>query len=247
MTSQSQIMPVRVAYHPAYWMRLLTGMPFPLSTCKQRSSMTILSFFLVIALEIAKMNTSLCVSLDTAFANILPFIREYPSISRLNDYFVPQMDNMALFITARSQIGLLLIIFCLIFLSIAVIQRYVYKPISHGILDSALYHTIRHPRSSALALCGFGMLLIWPRYIVLAMYIAMLFGCYFLARVRDHELTMLWRTPYSEYRKRTHMFLPFGIPYINRLPSLPRSGIKRLLAIFGIYFLTVLTVFTLIG
>jgi hypothetical protein len=90
-----------------------------------------------------------------------------------------------------------------------------------------------------LALSSFGLLLLWPRFVVLLPFMAMLFAYYFLAKVEEKECERKFGRSYSEYRTRTRMFLPIRVPAIEKLPGLPGSGLKKYLAILTLYLVTV--------
>jgi hypothetical protein len=70
-----------------------------------------------------------------------------------------------------------------------------------------MYKYIRHPFYLSLAVAGFGLLTIWPRIIILVLYLGMLFLYYFLARFEEKQVEAA-HPEYAEYRKRTGMFLP---------------------------------------
>jgi hypothetical protein len=102
-------------------------------------------------------------------------------------------------------------------------------------VTGGVYNSIRHPQYVAFASCSLGLLLLWSRYIVLILYIAVLFAYYLLAKVEERECEEKFGQSYIDYRNKTHMFLPFRIPFADRLPGLPRGGLKRYGAILGLY------------
>src|SRR5579859_163689 len=86
-------------------------------------------------------------------------------------------------------------------------QVYAAKLFHRGLVITRIYSRIRHPQYLSLAIAGFGLLTMWPRIIILVLYLGMLFAYYFLARFEEiHEEA---RHPeYAEYRRRTAMFIP---------------------------------------
>ena len=86
-------------------------------------------------------------------------------------------------------------------------QVYGAKFFHKGVVRSVLYSKIRHPQYLCLAIAGFGLLTIWPRIIILVLYLGMLFAYYFLARFEEQHMEAK-SSEYAEYRARTAMFIP---------------------------------------
>ena len=72
------------------------------------------------------------------------------------------------------------------------------------------------------------------------MFVTMLFAYYFLAKVEERECEEKFGQSYIDYKNRTNMFLPFRIPFTEKLPNLPQSRLKKALSIAALYVLTVL-------
>lgn len=81
------------------------------------------------------------------------------------------------------------------------------KLLRRGPVRSWIYSYIRHPQYLSLAVAGFGLLTMWPRIIILILYLGMLFAYYFLARFEEKQMEAKY-PEYAEYRRRTGMFLP---------------------------------------
>ena len=90
---------------------------------------------------------------------------------------------------------------------ICAVQVYGTKLFKHKAATGWMYKYIRHPFYASLAVAGFGLLTIWPRIIILVLYLGMLFLYYFLARFEEKQVEAA-HPEYAEYRKRTGMFLP---------------------------------------
>lgn len=98
------------------------------------------------------------------------------------------------------SLGILAFVFC-------AGQVYAAKLFHRGVVMTRVYSRIRHPQYLSLAIAGFGLLTMWPRMIILVLYLGMLFAYYFLARFE--EIQEEARHPeYAEYRRRTAMFIP---------------------------------------
>ncbi|HUY15570.1 MAG TPA: hypothetical protein VMX16_18360 [Terriglobia bacterium] len=97
-------------------------------------------------------------------------------------------------------LGLVAFLFC-------AVQLYGAKLLHRPVVCSWLYSRIRHPQYLSLAIAAFGLLTIWPRTIILILYLGMLFGYYWLARFEEKNEEAK-HPEYAEYRRRTAMFIP---------------------------------------
>ncbi len=121
-------------------------------------------------------------------------------------------------------------------------QVYAAKLIRRRVATSWAYSHIRHPFYLSLAVAGFGLLTIWPRIIILVLYLGMLFIYYFLARFEEKQVEAA-HPEYAAYRQRTAMFIPgnpggrlfgwlFGwIP--NRAAALAVSSLVIVILVIG--------------
>src|SRR5438552_3915546 len=87
------------------------------------------------------------------------------------------------------------------------IQVYTTKLLRRKVAQSWVYSRIRHPYYLCLAVAGFGLLTIWPRIIILILYVVMLLAYYFLARLEEQQMEAKF-PEYADYRRRTAMFIP---------------------------------------
>jgi len=91
--------------------------------------------------------------------------------------------------------------------AIGVIQIYRAKLRRDDAVMGGLYRYIRHPQYLALIVASIGMLLIWPRYLVLVLTVTVIF--IYIALAKAEEGICLRQFPgYADYMKRTGMFLP---------------------------------------
>jgi|SRR5579863_3977030 len=98
------------------------------------------------------------------------------------------------------SLGILLFLFC-------AVQVYGAKLLRRGVVHSWIYSRVRHPQYLALAVAGFGLLTMWPRIIILVLYVGMLLAYYFLARFEEKQEEAK-HPEYADYRRRTAMFIP---------------------------------------
>lgn len=87
------------------------------------------------------------------------------------------------------------------------VQVYVSKLLKRKAAVSWMYSHVRHPFYLSLAVAGFGLLTMWPRIVILILYLGMLFIYYFLARFEEKQVEAA-HPEYAEYRQRTAMFIP---------------------------------------
>ena len=98
------------------------------------------------------------------------------------------------------SLGILFFLFC-------AVQVYWAKLFRKGVVRSGVYARIRHPQYLSLAVAGFGLLTIWPRIIILILYLGMVFIYYFLARFEERQVEAA-HPEYADYRQRTAAFIP---------------------------------------
>ncbi len=157
----------------------------------------------------------------------------------LTQFFLPHISDTTspLLNLLHSLAGPLLLVGAVLFLGAAV-PLYWGKFRRRGAVTTGLYAFIRHPQYLGLAILGSGMLLLWPRFLVLIGYLTMLFLYTILARWEESQCLAQYGESYRRYMERTGRFLPLVMS--ARLPTiLPASGGKRLVAALGVYALVV--------
>ncbi len=140
------------------------------------------------------------------------FLAGSPATNWLNTTFLPHVvaETRSVLLNSLKDLGITL------FLSGAVVfigcagQIYWAKLFNKAMVSSGLYRYVRHPQYGALMICGLGMLLLWPRYLVLVSYITMLFVYVWLGRLEERECLRKYGTGYLFYYASTPMFFPFA-------------------------------------
>ncbi|OKY73628.1 MAG: hypothetical protein BM485_17570 [Desulfobulbaceae bacterium DB1] len=203
--------------------------------------------YILIGVEIIIMISPFALYFYSVYGPILDFFSSTPLLSWTTEFFLPHMtfpDDPA--IVALSSLQLLLPVGLLLFFSAAV-PLYYGRFTNKGVVRMSFYSKIRHPQYLFLAISGFGLLLYWPRFIILIMYVTMLFIYYLLARNEEWRMKQEAPAGYEEYMKKTPMFLP-GEPG-GRIHSLLLGWIKpKWLGILALYCLVlVLSVGTAMG
>lgn len=204
-------------------------------------------FYFLIAFEFFYMASPFAIYFYSVYGPGLNFMSEYPALLWLTSVFLPHIvvETSSPLINLHNIIGGALFIIGFLAFCVTAGQVYFYKITRKGVVTGGVYRFIRHPQYTFLALCSFGLLLLWPRFIVIIPFIAMLFAYYFLAKLEEKECENKFGNSYLEYKNKTSMFLPFHIGFENKLLKLPQSGFKRVFAIFIFYCFSVVVAIVL--
>lgn len=144
----------------------------------------------------------------SVYSPILSFLNASPLSSWTTEFFLPHMvfpDDPV--ILAISYLQLLLIIGLVLFFA-AAIPLYWGRFRRKGVVRSSFYGRIRHPQYLFLAISGFGLLLYWPRFLILIFFVTMCYVYYFLARNEEWRMAREQPQAYEAYLRSTPMFLP---------------------------------------
>lgn len=164
--------------------------------------------YCLIGAEIVIMISPFALYFYSIYAPILNFLSSSPVTSWTTEFFLPHMvflDNPV--ILGISYLQVLLVIGLLLFFTAAV-PLYWGRFTGKGVVNFSFYSKIRHPQYLFLAISGFGLLLYWPRFIILILFVTMLYVYYLLAR--NEEWRMKHEAPgiYEKYMQNIPMFLP---------------------------------------
>ncbi len=189
-------------------------------------------YYALIGLEIAIMISPFAAYFYSVYAPVLNLLYSYSITRWLADFFLPHMvftDNPFLKIFGISS-PFLFYPGMAIFL-VGFVQIYGAKLLRKGVVKGALYSKIRHPQYLGLGLAGLGLLLYWPRFMILVTFVTMVGLYYYLARVEENRLEKKYGEDYLEYKNSTWMFLPgrllerWGAFLEARLGSLGRGAL----------------------
>ena len=164
--------------------------------------------YCLIAIEIIIMISPFALYFYSIYAPVLQSLSSSPYLSWTTEFFLPHMvftrDPV---IVGISYLQILLVVGLVLFFS-AAIPLYYGRFTKKGVVLFSFYSKIRHPQYLFLAISGFGLLLYWPRFIILIMYVTMLFVYYFLARNEEWRMKQEAPVIYDEYMEKTPMFFP---------------------------------------
>ena len=205
------------------------------------------AFYLLIAFEFFYMVSPFAAYLYAAYGPGLGWLADSPLTSWLVSFFLPHIvaqTTSPLVDSAEIVGGVLFVVGVLGFIAGAA-QIYAAKLHRRGGVEGGVYRWIRHPQYLALMTASFGMVLVWPRFLVLFSFVTVVFAYVALAHVE--ERACLRQFPdYAAYMSRTGMFLPgpFEAPF-RRLPH-PERTAPRVALWVGTYLIA-LTAAAVVG
>jgi protein-S-isoprenylcysteine O-methyltransferase Ste14 len=186
-------------------------------------------FYLVIGIEILYMISPFALYYYSTYGPSLNFLHASPLTSWLTGFFLPHyVDTSSALLNGVEAVGQILVVSGLLLFLIGAGHIYYYKFRKKGAVTGGLYRIIRHPQYTSLAVMGLGLLLVWPRFTVLFMYVSMLFVYFWLARKEEAECEEKFGESYRAYQADTRMFLPFSWPKLQLLEKLPNSRGRRI-------------------
>jgi protein-S-isoprenylcysteine O-methyltransferase Ste14 len=141
-----------------------------------------------------------------------PFLLEtvkYPATKWLSSFFLPHMvvppDDFLKFIRI---IGSVLFVSGATIFIICALQVYTNKLLKKGTALKGFYSIVRHPQYVGLAMAGIGLSVLWPRFLVIPLWLVMIVIYYFLSKDEERRMLKGHAETYGAYMERTGMFLP---------------------------------------
>ena len=198
-------------------------------------------FYLAIALEVVVMVTPFTVYFYSIYAPVLNWLESNPLTAWLTAFFLPHISYTGdPILTALAYLGPILFGLGLVIFFVCAYQVYSAKLLRRGVVSGGLYAWIRHPQYLGLGIAGLGLLLYWPRFIILVLYLSMLVVYYFLARNEESRMERKFGDAYRNYKSRISMFLP-GEPGGKIFASLTGGSKRKGWALATVYLLVLVT------
>ncbi len=164
--------------------------------------------YCLIGVEIIIMISPFALYFYSVYAPVLNILSSSPLTSWTTEFFLPHMvfleDPVILGI---SYLQVLLVAGLILFFTAAV-PLYWGRFTGKGVVTFSFYSKIRHPQYLFLAISGFGLLLYWPRFIILIFFVTMLYVYYILARNEEWRMKQEAPGMYERYMENIPMFLP---------------------------------------
>ena len=167
------------------------------------------AFYVLIAFEFFYMASPFAAYFYAVYGPGLDWLQASGPTSWIIQFFMPHLvsETRSVLIDVHELVGRVLLIGGLVGFATGVIQIYRAKLRRDDAVMGGLYRHIRHPQYLALIVASVGMLLIWPRYLVLVLTVTVIF--IYIALAKAEEGICLRQFPgYADYIKHTGRFLP---------------------------------------
>jgi protein-S-isoprenylcysteine O-methyltransferase Ste14 len=193
-------------------------------------------FYVLVAFEFFYMATPFAVYFYGVYGPGLNFVQDFAALNWIARFFMPHIarETASPLINYHEYFGMVLFIGGLLVFLAGVLQIYIGKLRGRAEVITWLYKYVRHPQYLALMISGLGMVIVWPRYVVLFSFVTMIFIYLWLARTEEAICTRKFPN-YAAYLKTTGMFLPrlFEAPF--RVLPTPIGRFAKIGAWFGGY------------
>lgn len=182
-----------------------------MSKTKAVLSSAIVLYF-VICFEILIMISPFAGFFYSAFNPVLLGLAKYPATKWLSSFFFTHMV-----VPPSGPLKVVRVMGSVLFLLgigvffVCAIKVYWHKFRKRGAVLKGLYRWIRHPQYLGLSIAGLGLAILWPRFIVVVLWLLMILVYYMLAKDEERRMLGQHPEPYSGYMERTGMFLPKGL------------------------------------
>jgi protein-S-isoprenylcysteine O-methyltransferase Ste14 len=196
------------------------------------------AIYAVLVLEILFLISPLAPLFYAFYGPFLRFLERHPETAWLTQFFLPHISVTANpVLNVLQPLGWTLLAAGTAFFLCSAVPLYWSMLVRRGQVVGGLYNVIRHPQYVGLAIMGFGVLLVWPRFLVLVSLIVML-GLYrVFAGTEESQCLARFGDSYRAYMARTGRFLPQALS--RRLPRLlPPAGTSRVLVGIAIFAAT---------
>ena len=192
-------------------------------------------FYIIIGLEFLFMISPFALYFYSSYGNVLNFFHRWPATAWLTGFFLPHVSmTTSPMLDALKPWGFRLAGLGLLLFLIGIVQISGAKLFRRREVTGGLYWISRHPQYLALAILGFGVLLIWPRFLVLVAFVTMLFLYYWLARWEEHQCLEKYGDSYRQYMEKVGWVGPAWLT--SWIPSAP-AWARRPAAVVAFYVL----------
>ncbi len=168
--------------------------------------------YFIIALEFLIMISPFAGLFYSVFNPLLIAAGEYPATRWLSAFFLPHMvvppDGFLKFIRVMGSV---LVVAGLAVFLLCALQVYAHKLLKKGAALCGLYSVLRHPQYLGLGVAGLGLAILWPRFLVVVLWVVMMLLYYFLATDEERRMLRAYPEAYAAYMEKTGMFLPMRV------------------------------------
>ena len=143
------------------------------------------------------------------FEPLLGFLSASPLTAWLDGFFLNHsVVTSSAFIEGQRKIGQYIFAVGLWGFFISAFQVYGNKILRRGVAKGLLYRFSRHPQYLCLGMAGWGLLTIWPRFLLLGIWVTMLFLYAGLSRFEEWRMEERFGDSYRQYAATKGAFLP---------------------------------------
>jgi protein-S-isoprenylcysteine O-methyltransferase Ste14 len=203
--------------------------------------------YFVICFEILIMISPFAGFFYSAFNPVLLGLAKYPATKWLSSFFFTHMvvpPNVPLKVV--RVMGSVLFLTGIAVFFVCAIQVYSHKFLKRGAVLKGLYRWIRHPQYVGLSIAGLGLAILWPRFIVVVLWLLMILVYYILSKDEERRMLGQYSEAYRGYMERTGMFLPKQIEGSIAFSTVTGKGalfaVVSVVAIGGAFLLRAYTV-----
>jgi protein-S-isoprenylcysteine O-methyltransferase Ste14 len=189
-----------------------------------------------VALEVFYMVTPFAAYLYGVYGPGLDALRVTEATGWLVGFFLPHIvrETTSPLVTWHAAIGAALLVSGLVGFGVGAVQVYWRKLRRAGPVVGGVYRWIRNPQYVALMVSSLGMLLLWPRYLVLFGFVTVCFAYVLLARAEERICRRDF-PEYDAYAARTGAFLPAVVERPFRRIPWPQRRSGRGVATLAVY------------
>ena len=211
------------------------------SACRRLAANSAIVLTFIVALEFVIMISPFAFVFYAALNPFLLALNQSPVTRWLTAFYLPHMVVPPdLFLKTMRVAGSVAFLGGIAVFLVCALQVYLGKFFRPGVAHRGLYTFIRHPQYLALAFAAWGLAVMWPRFLTLALFAVMLFLYYLLARDEERRMLNRFGESYRVYMARTGMFLPRAIERVRgrgdqpRPPLTPGKAAGILVALTGV-------------
>lgn len=143
------------------------------------------------------------------FEPVLGFLSTSPLTAWLDGFFLNHaVVTRSLLLEWQRNVGLGLIVVGLAGFVVSAVQVYGNKIRKRGVARGFLYRFVRHPQYLCLGVAGWGLLTMWPRFLLLGIWVTMLFLYAGLARFEERRMEERFGDDFRRFADARSGFLP---------------------------------------
>lgn len=150
------------------------------------------------------------------FEPLLGLLSRSPWTAWLDGFFLNHsVVTTSALLEWQRDLGLVLFLLGVIGFFLSAVQVYGNKLTGRGVATGVLYRYLRHPQYLCLVVAGWGLLTMWPRFLLLGIWVTMCFLYAGLARFEERRMEERFGHDYRRFADTRGVFLP-GSP-VRRL------------------------------